>query len=532
MRDAGWQQALGRGWTFQLIFFGLCLFVAGATVPLADPDLPIHLATGEWVVRHRAVPFTEPWAWTRPNAPFLAYSWAIETLYYVVLARVGPIGLHLLQGLTYVALGASILALGQVFGWRPWTTIVVAAIHLIVTLGATPFLRPQAILLIATPLVWALALRARDTDRLRWELPLLTLLSASVANSHLLFPITAAPCVLLLAHRPRDRRRLLLIPAAIGIGWLMTPYALHWVEMYRLYFAPNALLRPPSPIAEYKPGFSMALTAGVSSLLVCFGFLVLPWIVAGRYTARERLLNGFLWLAGGAMFSLAVRGLVIWWLLIIPSAALAIESLPEPTLPTLRTAQRALVLAIFATVGLLGIEDVRDPWMRAGSASQRFLPSMNARAIEPIAEWLDCNVRREVGGRLVTTFNYGGYVPWRLPYLSESVDGRTFFPDSVAEAETYFRPNRSTIPLPPWRSADLAIAPLGFPLASVLDTARGWRRVAITSQLEGNASMIGLWVTDRWWSRAGGRQLPRGLIPLAHHAGPGPGCQTSSMMGV
>jgi hypothetical protein len=116
----------------------------------------------------------------------------------------------------------------------------------------------------------------------------------------------------------------------------------------------------------------------------------------------------------------------------------------------------------------------------------------------------------------VTTFNLGGYVPWRLPQLSESVDGRTFFPDSVARAETYFPPNKAKIPLQPWRTADLAIVPVNFPVAPVLDTARGWRRVAITSQLDGPAFMIGLWVTESWWSVAGKGPVASSVLPLPH----------------
>ena len=69
-------------------------------MPLADPDCPIHLATGEWIARHHAVPFIEPFAWTRPGAPFLAYSWAIELIYYI-MAHLGPLGLGALQGLLY-----------------------------------------------------------------------------------------------------------------------------------------------------------------------------------------------------------------------------------------------------------------------------------------------------------------------------------------------------------------------------------------------------------------------------------------------
>ena len=45
------------------------VFCFGAVRPLADPDLPMHLSVGEWIVRHRAVPFLEPFAWTRMGEP-------------------------------------------------------------------------------------------------------------------------------------------------------------------------------------------------------------------------------------------------------------------------------------------------------------------------------------------------------------------------------------------------------------------------------------------------------------------------------
>jgi hypothetical protein len=514
--SARWRAAFGAYWPHLLAFFSLCLFVAGASAPLSDPDLPIHLATGEWVVRHHAVPFVEPFAWTRAGQPFQAYSWAIETAYYLILARFGPIGLHVLQGLVYIGFALSIGVLGKVARWSPWTIIAMVLAQLLVAFGTSSYVRPQAVLLIATPISWALVLRARDIPRLRWELPALTLVSVVLANTHLLFPITAAPCVLLLSRIPRERKRLLTIPAAIAIGWFVTPYALDWPAIYRLYFAPNALYGPLSPISEYKPGFSSAVSAEFSWLAIGLVLTVVPWAAASRYSVRERLLHGFLWFAGLLIFAGAVRGLVIWWLLVIPTVAIALELLPEASLPALRLAQRGAVIATFVGIALLSLDDLRDPWMRAGSVSTRFLPSVNARSIEPIAQWLDCNVKPNARGRLLTTFNFGGYVPWRLPYLSESIDGRTIFPDSVAKAEAYFAPNRATIPLPPWRSADLAIAPLHFPVAAVLDTAKGWRRIALTSQMDGGTAMIGLWVTERWWLEAGRAPLLTHIVPLYH----------------
>jgi hypothetical protein len=509
-----WREAFGATWKLQLALIALLLFVAGFSLPFADPDLSIHLATGEWVAKHHAVPFVEPFAWTRPGAPFQAYSWAIELLYFELIEHFGPIGLNVLQGLTYVALAAVMVALGKAARWNPWVIAVMVAANLIVTLGATPYVRPQSILLIVTPLVWALVYRSLDTERLGATLVGLLCASAVLANTHLLFPIVGAPCVLLLTNPPADRKRILLVPLALAAGWAISPYALHWHEVFKLNFAPNALFGPPTGINEYKPGYLMLVTAGNGSLALCLFFTCLPWVVAARLDAKSRVLYGLLWLAGLLMFALAVRSLVVWWLLTIPLSGLALSQLRTPAVPVVRTAQRAIVLVIFALVAAAGLETWEDPSLRAGGISSRYLPSTNAKSIEPLARWLDCNTRHEAGGRLVTTFNYGGYVPWRLPYLSESIDGRVIFADSVSRPETYFVPFTRDIPLQPWRTADLAIFPVGFPVAAVLDTAHGWHRVAMTAQLEGPVRMIGLWVRDSWWNRAGTIPLPRSVLPV------------------
>jgi hypothetical protein len=509
-----WRDALGPGWRWQLLLIALLLFVAGFSLPLADPDLPIHLATGEWVAKHHAVPFAEPFAWTRPGAPFQAYSWAIELLYFELMSRAGPFGLNVLQGFVYVAVAAVMVVLGRAARWNPWVILVMVAGNLIVTLGATPYVRPQSILLIATPLAWALVYRSIETPRLGPTLAGLTLVSGILANTHLLFPIAAVPCVLLLIHLPADRKRILLVPAAIVLGWFVSPYALHWPAVFALNFARNALIGPPSGIGEYQPGFQGIVSGWDGSTAVAVLLTFLPWIAAGRLDAKARTLYGLLWLAGLLLFAVAVRSLIVWWLVTIPVSGLALSMLRTPSLPIVRTAQRAVVLAIFVLIAFAGLESREDPALRAGGVSLRYLPSINARPIEPLAHWLDCNVDHRAGGRLVTTFNYGGYVPWRMPYLSESIDGRTIFPDSVAKAETYFMPHTRDIPLQPWRTADLAIFPVAFAVAGVLDSAHGWHRVAMTSQPVGPARMIGLWVTDNWWSRAGASPLPRHVLPI------------------
>ena len=66
-RPAGVREPLALHRTWLVTWVGCALAAAlwiGAA-PLGDPDLPLHLAVGEWIARHHSVPFTEPFAWTR-----------------------------------------------------------------------------------------------------------------------------------------------------------------------------------------------------------------------------------------------------------------------------------------------------------------------------------------------------------------------------------------------------------------------------------------------------------------------------------
>jgi hypothetical protein len=269
-------------------------------------------------------------------------------------------------------------------------------------------------------------------------------------------------------------------------------------------------------VEEHTPGFSALAVGGGAGLLLVGLLVALPWLVAARLAAQERLWYGLLWIGGLVTFAGAIRGLLVWWLVTLPLTGIALGALKPPPNPVVVTTQRAIVSAIFCAMALLGAGGRGDPWLRAGTLPSRRLPSSAGSGIEPIALWLDCAMRPEAQGRLLTIFNFGSYARWRLPNLSESIDGRTIFPDSAAAAEAYFLPVRPALPLPPWRSADVAIVPLSYPVAAVLDTATGWRRVATTADLNGRAAIIGLWIRSDWWGRAGRMPLPVRSTGLFH----------------
>jgi hypothetical protein len=192
---SSWRESYGNTWWLDLAILGAIVFLLGAVQPLDDPDLPMHLATGEWIVRHGMVPFTEPFAWTRMGAPFFAYSWALEVPYYLLLRWIGPLGLHLLNGCMMLAAGASVLLLGHVARWKPWVSLCLAGYGIGVAVVVVSSLRPQLLLLSLVPLAWAFTYQMLRRERVRWAAVALVATSAAAANTHLLLVLTGVPVV-------------------------------------------------------------------------------------------------------------------------------------------------------------------------------------------------------------------------------------------------------------------------------------------------------------------------------------------------
>lgn len=504
-----WAASYGPSWWLDLLVLGVLVFALGAIKPLDDPDLPMHLATGAWIVQHRAVPFVEPFAWTRAGAPFFAYSWAAEVVFYLVLDALGPVGLHLLNGALVLAAAVGVLVMGHTFRWRPWVSLVLAAFGVAVATMVVPSLRPQLALLSLVPLAWACAERVlRARSALRPALGLLAV-SALAANTHLFFVITAAPVALVYTDPPAQRRRSVLLCAAIGLGWLVTPYALVWPAVFALNLGHNALLAHPSPIAEFGPGFSsgfFGLVLGVSLALIPFG---LP---RGALTGRQRLGYGAMWLVGLVAFAYAYRLLLAWWLIVLPAAAVAVAGVASRDATPERSPRAWVRRASYGTaVAMLAVIVVHvvPEWRREGGVMSRRLPSIAAPELEPLLDWLQCNTVAGAHGRIFTWFNYGSYLAWRLPAYSASVDGRTIFPDSVADPEAYTTGWLAPRAFHTWSSADLAILPRRFDVGAILDTASDWKLAAWTYERAHGSNTVGLWVRRDWWAREGRTALPQ-----------------------
>src|SRR5579859_5196215 len=64
-----------------------------------DGDTYLHLAIGEWIVKHHGVPYTDPFSYTRAGAPFIAHEWLSEILMVWAYRMQGWDGVAILFGL-------------------------------------------------------------------------------------------------------------------------------------------------------------------------------------------------------------------------------------------------------------------------------------------------------------------------------------------------------------------------------------------------------------------------------------------------
>lgn len=76
----------------------LTLFAVAAFTPavLNDGDTWSHLATGEWILAHRAIPRADPFSWSMPGAPWTAHEWLSEIVVALAFRAGGWSGVALL----------------------------------------------------------------------------------------------------------------------------------------------------------------------------------------------------------------------------------------------------------------------------------------------------------------------------------------------------------------------------------------------------------------------------------------------------
>src|SRR5271157_1868746 len=164
VRSAGDEGAKAGFAGLGLAAIAIALFALAAFSPavLGDGDTFSHLATGEWILTHDAVPRADPFSHSMPGAPWTAHEWLSEILLTLAFRCAGWSGVALLTAAA--AAGAAL-----VMGLRVAKNLSGAALGVTLALGAglwtANLLARPHVLALPLAAAWTVGLLdARDRD--------------------------------------------------------------------------------------------------------------------------------------------------------------------------------------------------------------------------------------------------------------------------------------------------------------------------------------------------------------------------------
>jgi hypothetical protein len=232
-----------------------------AIQPLANNDLPMHLAVGEWILDHRTLPTHDPFSFTAGHPPWVPHEWLASVLFALVERAGGLPGLVALGALCAAALALAHRAVTAELGVG-LTSHLLWAIPMWLVAGDRIVLRPHLPALALAFAVWWCLLRARRDPR---RLALLPPLLAVWVNLHGSFPMgfgtVALDLVVFGRGHPLPWRTRWLAAAACGAAFFAQVHV--WFQPSLLAGIRDALglLQDPvfmQAISEWKPPFSTA----------------------------------------------------------------------------------------------------------------------------------------------------------------------------------------------------------------------------------------------------------------------------------
>ena len=152
----------------------LYVFYAGSAL-LNDGDTFWHIATGQWILQHGAVPSVDPFSHTMPGAPWTAHEWLSEVLLTTAHNLGGWTGVVALTATMFSA-AIALLTRALLKSIEPVYALVFA-IYAVLMTASHLLARPH---ILATPLmiIWLIELVRASDERRRpslWLLPLMTL---------------------------------------------------------------------------------------------------------------------------------------------------------------------------------------------------------------------------------------------------------------------------------------------------------------------------------------------------------------------
>jgi len=382
-------------------------FALAVGLPASDPDTYWHLASGQWMIDHRAILRTDIFSSTVPGEPYSVGEWLGE----VVLAQV-----HSLAGWTGLAVfGAAMVAIAAFFLARlsrrdgaPIAAAAVVAVAALIVSKSRWTDRPAIFTFVLFAVVLDLLYRARaGSRRALLAIPPLILLWTNLHGGYAIgIGLLAVFTIEALVRRRAD-----VVPFSLA---LVASVALSFVdpETFGAAGAAAHVFAPPRFISEELPPDVLEATGLVFALLVLavFGIALLR---GGAGILELLLFIPLLWLALSAQ-----RHLAYFAVAVTPFVAAGGARLSSMVRPLGKTV-RPLPPPAAAWLALL---------LCAGAIASAFgAPSGPDERGYPVGA---LDALRSGSGVLLNEYAWGGYLIERVPERKVFIDGRLlpFYP--------------------------------------------------------------------------------------------------------
>jgi hypothetical protein len=161
-RPSGWRRAM-PSWPLIAAIAAVLMVAYRGKQLLGDPDTYLHIAAGNWMMAHRALPSADPFSWSMAGGHWVVHEWLAELALAAIQDTLGWVGLAYATALCF-ALSIALITRAVLRQLEPLVGMLVV---LLILLLLEPHLLARAHVLALPALVaWCAALfAARDAKR-------------------------------------------------------------------------------------------------------------------------------------------------------------------------------------------------------------------------------------------------------------------------------------------------------------------------------------------------------------------------------
>jgi len=366
-----------------------------------DPDLGWHLQMGNLIMLH-GVPATDPFSFTMSSYPFVDHEWLSDVL---LAESYKYLGMFWLSGIFSMLALASLLIQNSLI--RKHNSLLPIFLASIVLLGFVG-IRVQVITWLLFSILLYMIFTPKIWDKFGKFLPLFFILWVNLHGGFGIGIFLLGLFVLFdfLETKLFQKKNLLILLLSLG-ATLVNPYGYRiWWEIWQQLSDTHL----HSVIAEWMPGVFMLSPAFWLIIVISFIFFVRYFNV---YSLFERTLYFILLLNSMA----TIRNIPFFAIVTIPLIGkgfnLFLEEVRSIPLAQIRweKAYKGLIiltsfLIIPSTFILLGPQHM--------STEDEFYPSAAVGYLK----------KYQTSGRVFSSYNWGGYLIWKLPEKKVFIDGR------------------------------------------------------------------------------------------------------------